>query len=179
MTSFKSAFCALVMTFGLLAGTPAEARGGVLQCAPFARAVSGIQLFGRAAGWWNEAVGRYARGSLPQVGAVLSFASSHSMPAGHVAMVSKIVSDREVLLTHANWSYRGGIEHDVRAVDVSPAGDWSMVKVWYGPIGDLGRRPNPANGFIYAGASPAAEPLLIAGADASVPARPIMLASAR
>ncbi|HEX7822111.1 MAG TPA: CHAP domain-containing protein [Sphingobium sp.] len=149
---FKGALCALALTFGLLVGTPAQA-GGFLQCAPFARQVSGIQLFGRAANWWNEAVGKYMRGSQPQVGAVLSFSSSHSMPAGHVAMVSKIVNAHEVLLTHANWSYRGGIEHDVRAVDVSAAGDWSSVKVWYGPIGDLGLRPNPANGFIYAAAA--------------------------
>ncbi len=158
MMKFKGAVFALALVFGLVAGAPAQARtGGFLQCAPFARQVSGIQLFGRAANWWNEAVGKYLRGSLPQVGAVLSFSSSHSMPAGHVAMVSKIVSDREVLLTHANWSYRGGIEHDVRAVDVSANGDWSSVKVWYGPLGGLGQRPNPANGFIYAaGANPVA-----------------------
>jgi surface antigen len=170
MMKFKAALVALMMTFGLVAGMPAQA-SNYLQCAPFAREVSGIQLFGRAANWWNDAAGRYARGSQPQVGAVLSFSSSHSMPAGHVAMVSRIVNEREVLLTHANWSYRGGIEHDVRAVDVSPAGDWSMVKVWYGPIGDLGRRPNPANGFIYAGAAPAANDV---AAD-----RPILIASAR
>lgn len=153
MMKFKSALFALALTFGLVAGTSAQA-GGFLQCAPFARQVSGIQLFGRAANWWNDAIGKYVRGSLPQVGAVLSFASSRSMPAGHVAMVSKIVSNREVLLTHANWSYRGGIEHDVRAVDVSSRGDWSSVKVWYGPIGDLGLRPNPANGFIYSATPP-------------------------
>jgi surface antigen len=154
MMKFKSALLALSLVLGLVAGAPAQAHtGGFLQCAPFARQVSGIQLFGRAANWWNAAVGKYLRGSLPQVGAVLSFSASHSMPAGHVAMVSKIVSDREVLLTHANWSYRGGIEHDVRAVDVSPNGDWSSVKVWYGPIGGLGLRPNPANGFIYASAA--------------------------
>jgi surface antigen len=153
MKSFKSAFCALALTFGLMAGTPAQAQSGFLQCAPFARQISGIQLFGRAASWWSEAVGHYARGALPQVGAVLSFAASRAMPAGHVAMVSRILNAREILLTHANWSYRGGVEHDVRAVDVSPAGDWSQVKVWYGPIGDLGQRPNRANGFIYASAA--------------------------
>jgi surface antigen len=71
------------------------------------------------------------------------------MPAGHVAMVSRIVNNREVLLDHANWSYRGGIEHDVRAIDVSPNNDWSDVRVWYGPIHDLGIRSNPAHGFIY------------------------------
>lgn len=153
MTKFKGAVCALMMTFGLVAGTPAQAQGGFLQCAPFARQISGIQLFGRAANWWRDAVGRYTRGSLPQVGSVLSFASSRSMPAGHVAMVSKILNAREVLLTHANWSYRGGVERDVRAVDVSPNGDWSMVKVWY--RGTLGQRANPANGFIYTGSAQA------------------------
>lgn len=148
---------ALMMMTGLLMANPSTA--GVLQCAPYARQISGIQLFGRAADWWQQAQGKYDRGTQPQIGAVLAFAASRSMPAGHVAMVSQIVSAREVLLTHANWSSRGGIERDVRAVDVSPANDWSQVKVWYAPIGDLGLRTNPAHGFIYAGAvrSPAAD----------------------
>ena len=72
------------------------------------------------------------------------------MPVGHVAMVSKVISEREVLLTHANWSYRGGVERNVRAVDVSANNDWTDVRVWYGPIGDLGLRSNAAKGFIYA-----------------------------
>ncbi len=88
------------------------------------------------------------------------------MPAGHVAMVSRVVSEREVLLTHANWSYRGGIEHDVRAVDVSPNNDWSDVKVWYGPIGNLGKRSNAARGFIYPSKSTLSEkPVQIAALD--------------
>src|SRR3546814_2760144 len=91
-------------------------------------------------------LGRYERGHEPRVGAVLAFSASRSMPVGHVAMVSKVVSEREVLLTHANWSYRGGIERNVRAIDVSPNNDWTDVRVWYGPIGDLGLRPNPAKG---------------------------------
>src|SRR3546814_10528313 len=82
----------------------------------------------------------------PREGAVLAFASHGKMRLGHVAMVSKIVSDREVLLTHANWSRPGRVETDVRAVDVSPAGDWSEVKVWYGPIGDLGTSVYPKIG---------------------------------
>lgn len=170
MIRIRGALCALVLACSLMTGGTAQAKGGYLQCVPFARQVSGIQLFGRAAGWWSAAVGRYARGNLPQVGAVLSFASSRSMPAGHVAMVSKIVSGREVLLTHANWSRRGGIEHDVRAVDVSPAGDWSMVKVWFAPLGDLGQRVNPANGFIYAGNTPAVQqPVTFAEASSRTP----------
>lgn len=143
---FRVAVALAVAASGLTA-VPAQA--GVLQCVPFARAISGIELFGRAASWWAQAAGVYARGHVPKVGAVLAFASSRAMPAGHVAVVSKVVSDREVLLTHANWSRPGGIERDVRAVDVSDAGDWSEVRVWYAPVGGLGLRPNPAQGFIY------------------------------
>ena len=156
---------ALIVAASSLAATPAQA--GVLQCVPFARAISGIELFGRAASWWAQAAGRYARGNAPRVGAVLSFASSRAMPVGHVAMVSKVVSPREVLLTHANWSYRGGIERNVRAVDVSANNDWSDVRVWYGPIGNLGLRSNPANGFIYADQPKDIEqPVQVAMADA-------------
>ena len=79
----------------------------------------------------------------------MAFKSSGGMPLGHVAVVSRIVSDREVLLDHANWSRGGRVERGVRAIDVSDAGDWSAVKVWFGPIGDLGKRVNPVAGFIY------------------------------
>lgn len=135
------AFCALMTT------VPAQAR--FWQCAPYAREISGIQIFGNANTWWSQAAGKYERGDTPQVGSVLSFRSFGKMRLGHVAMVSAVVSDREILLTHANWSRRGGIEYNVRAIDVSAAGDWSQVKVWFGPLGDLGTTTYPTNGFIY------------------------------
>ncbi len=123
------------------------------QCVPFARQVSGIQLYGDALTWWDQAEGRYARGREPKVGAVMSFRPHGPMTLGHVAMVSKVIDDRTVLLRHANWSpidgRRGNVELDVRAVDVSPANDWSEVRVWYAPIGDLGTTHWPVNGFIY------------------------------
>lgn len=140
------AACALA-TLGLGAA-PANAQ--FWQCAPYARTISGIDIHGNANTWWAQAAGHYARGRAPKVGAVLAFAPTARMRLGHVAMVSGVVSDREVLLTHANWSRRGGIERDVRAVDISAAGDWSMVKVWYGPTGDLGTSAYPTRGFIYA-----------------------------
>jgi surface antigen len=139
---------AAVVVCCLLTVTPAFAR--FWQCAPYAREISGIEIRGNANTWWSQAAGRYERGQTPRVGAVLSMASSRRMPMGHVAMVSKVVGDREILLTHANWSRRGGIEADVRAIDVSPNNDWTEVRVWYGPIGDLGTSSNRANGFIYA-----------------------------
>jgi surface antigen len=149
---------ALVASCALMTVAPAAAQ--FWQCVPYARQISGVAIHGNAHTWWGQAAGRYARGSRPKPGAVLAFTSTRRMPLGHVAMVSKVVSEREVLLTHANWSRRGAIERDVRAVDVSANGDWSSVKVWYGPIGDLGTSANPAHGFIYADDAPAAAPAI-------------------
>ena len=143
---------ALVVSCGLMTAAPAAAQ--FWQCAPYAREISGIDIRGNANTWWGQAAGRYDRGHAPKVGAVLAFAASHRMRVGHVAMVSKIVNDHEVLLTHANWSRPGKVETDVRAVDVSTTGDWSMVKVWYAPQGDLGTSAYPTNGFIYSGHAP-------------------------
>ena len=161
-----------MVSCGLMTATPAMAQ--FWQCAPYAREISGIQIRGNANTWWGQAAGRYERGHTPEVGAVLSFRSTRRMRVGHVAMVSKVVSDREVLLTHANWSRPGRIERDVRAVDVSEAGDWSLVKVWYGPQAGLGTSSYPTNGFIYAGHSPKLDgadefdaPMSIADANSS------------
>ena len=135
-----------------MSAAPAQAQ--FWQCAPLARMVSGIQLRGNAATWWAQAAGRYLRGHLPQVGAVLAFDATHRMRAGHVATVSRVVSDREVLLTHANWTRRGQVETDARAVDVSPAGDWTQVRVQFGRA--MGTSSYPTRGFIYAGRALAA-----------------------
>ena len=140
--------------------TAAPAAAQFWQCAPFAREVSGIQLHGNASAWWGQAAGRYARGHAPKVGAVLAFAATSRMRVGHVAMVQEVVSDREVLLTHANWSRRGQIERGARAVDVSAAGDWSAVRVQFG--GSMGTTAYPVRGFIYADHAAASE---IAAAD--------------
>ena len=124
-----------------------------LQCVPYARAVSGIQIFGDAHTWWDQAQGRYARGYRPKVGAVMAFKPYGKMELGHVAEVSRIIDSRTVLLRHANWSLingtRGQIENDVEAVDVSEANDWSQVRVWFDPIQDLGTTHWPVQGFIY------------------------------
>lgn len=124
-----------------------------LQCVPYAREVSGIQIRGDAHTWWNQAAGRYARGTRPRIGAVMSFRPYGAMQLGHVAAISKVIDDRTVLLRHANWSpingRRGQTEDNVRAVDVSPAGDWSEVRVWFAPLDGLGTTHWPVNGFIY------------------------------
>ena len=44
------------------------------QFAQFARLFSDIQIFGDAATWWEQAMGKYACGAAPQAGSVLVFA---------------------------------------------------------------------------------------------------------
>jgi surface antigen len=124
-----------------------------IQCVPYARQVSGIRIYGDAHTWWAQAASRYARGTRPRVNAVMAFEPHGAMQLGHVAVVSRIIDRRTVLLRHANWSLIGGrrgqLEDNVRAVDVSPNNDWSAVRVWYAPLGDLGTTHWPLRGFIY------------------------------
>lgn len=114
---------------------------------------SGIQLFGNAATWWQQAVGKYDRGSAPQIGSVMVMKAFKSMRVGHVATVSEIVSDRIIKVTHANWSVingrRGQVEKDVTVMDASEKGDWSKVRVWYAGLKDVGTTAYPVYGFIY------------------------------
>ena len=132
------AFCAMA--------TPASAH---LQCAPYAREISGVALHGNAGSWWGQADGVYRRGHKPTPGSVLAFKSTGAMRYGHVAVVSKVLDSRHVLLNHANWTGHGDIQRAALAVDVSVAGDWSAVRVWHSGTGSLGLRSNPAYGFIY------------------------------
>lgn len=145
MTMFFRACFALVLS-AIIVPAAAQAR---LQCVPFAREVSGIQIRGNAETWWGQAAGRYERSQTPAEGSVLAMPGTRRNPMGHVAMVSKIVGDREILITHANWSRPGMIERNVRAIDVSEAGDWSRVRVWHAGSGQLGITAYPASGFIH------------------------------
>ena len=124
-----------------------------LQCVPYAREVTGIDIYGDALTWWEQAAGRYERGRQPRAGAVMAFVPNDKMRLGHVAAVSRVIDSRTVLLDHANWSpingERGQIERGVKAVDVSPNNDWSEVRVWYHPLQALGTTRWPVQGFIY------------------------------
>ena len=72
------------------------------------------------------------------------------MTRGHVAVISQVLTDRVVQITHANWGgSRGRVEENVTLVDVSPNGDWSQVRVWHAPSGTLGVTSYPTYGFIY------------------------------
>ena len=52
-----------------------------IQCVPYARQVSGIQIRGDAHTWWGQAEGRYAKGRLPRVG-LTAPAWKSAMPPG-------------------------------------------------------------------------------------------------
>lgn len=129
-----------------------------LQCVTFARQLTGMQIFGDAWTWWEKATGKYDEGQTPKPGAVLVFKSQGKMKLGHVAVVSQIITDRYIQITHANWSpvngHRGRVEDHVNVLDVSDRGDWSKVKVWYGPLNDLGTTVYTTYGFIYNAGQP-------------------------
>ncbi|MEY4256771.1 MAG: hypothetical protein RLZZ141_1998 [Pseudomonadota bacterium] len=149
--------CALGVALSPVGGAQAE---GYLQCVPFARTFSGIQIFGDAYTWWQQASGKYNKGFVPKTGAVLVFKQTGIMNKGHVAVVSQVLTDRVIQVTHANWSVisgtRGKVEKDVTVIDVSQQGDWSSVKVWYDPVRDLGNTVYPTYGFIYSSTQNAA-----------------------
>lgn len=144
---------ALLLAVPASVAAPASILDYVGECVPFARAASGIQIWGDAWTWWGQAATKYQRGNSPEVGAVVAFAKSRPLPLGHVSVVSRVIEPRVVMVTHANWSRfdgkRGMVEQDVTLFDVSPAGDWSQVKVWYRDTRGLGSTTYPVHGFIY------------------------------
>ncbi|MDR7125117.1 CHAP domain-containing protein [Pseudotabrizicola sp. 4114] len=123
-----------------------QAKGIRVWCVPFARTASGIDLRGNAGTWWNAAKGVYYRGKAPEEGAVMVFAPHSSSRLGHVAVVSEVVSERKVLIDHANWQ-RSKISLKMPVIDVSENNDWSRVQV-EGTPGVMGSA-RPMHGFVY------------------------------
>ena len=167
-----AAVVAASLGFFAVGATPSAARADdpYWQCVTFARMFSGIQLFGDAWTWWSQAVDHFRTGRAPETGSVLVFRPEGRMTKGHVAVVSDILTDRVIRVTHANWGgSRGKVEENVTVVDVSSQNDWSQVKVWYSPLHDLGTTVYPTYGFIYNGARDAfdgARQMASAGASA-------------
>ena len=120
-----------------------------LQCVPYARRVSGIRLRGDAHTWWNSADGQFSRGHTPSPGAVMVVPSNRKNPLGHVAVVTKIINEREILVDHANWLNNERIHLATPVIDVSANNDWSSVRVWYTPGAQYGAHVYPLAGFIY------------------------------
>lgn len=147
--------------------TPAVARGqftsgtpilpvsinGGLSCVPYVRMATGMNVSGDARAWWYNAAGVYARGQQPERGAVLAFMGSGGMSRGHVAVVSRVINARTILIDHANWGgpglRRGQVMRGATVVDVSDRNDWTAVRVQVGHDNDTFGRTYPTHGFIY------------------------------
>jgi len=161
--------------FGLDAGQARLVRGAPppgriagrhepLECVPFARELSGVDVIGDAWTWWDQAAGRYERGRVPVVGSVLAFRATDVMPLGHVAVVGRVVGSRELLIHHANWDGglgKGMVDVDARVRDLSARNDWSLVQVWHPGRREWGSGSHAVAGFIYAPVAKSPDRLLI------------------
>ncbi len=116
-------------------------------CAEYARARSGLALFGDAKYWWSRAKSMYTRARKPVENAVMVFKVTSRLKLGHVAVVTHIVSSREIRVDQANWQNHGEIDHSTPILDVSKKNDWSQVRVWDIKSQQYGRI-YPVSGFI-------------------------------
>lgn len=127
--------------------------GSGISCVPYARSVTGMAITGNGGDWWYNASGRYDRGNRPEPGSVMAFRRSGGMSRGHVAVVSRVLGPREVLIDHANWGgpgiRKGAVMHNVSVVDVSERNDWTAVRVQVGHDRVNYGRTYATYGFIY------------------------------
>jgi hypothetical protein len=119
-----------------------------LFCVEYARARSGLAVFGDAKLWWTHAKDLYARVSAPVENAVIVFSGSKRLRSGHVAVVTNIISKREIRVDQANWENHGEIDHSTPVLDVSSKNDWSQVRVWDMRSNGFGAHVYPISGFI-------------------------------
>jgi hypothetical protein len=119
-----------------------------LFCVEYARMRSGLSVFGDARHWWDRAKNVYARMSRPVEEAVMVFSGSKRLKRGHVAVVTEIVSPRQIIVDQANWENHGEIDHATPILDVSRDNDWSQVRVWDMRSGTFGAHVYAISGFI-------------------------------
>jgi len=122
-----------------------------LQCVPYARQISGVNIWGYAYTWWDKAAGKFVRSSQPRSGAVMVLNGYAGANRAHLAVVRDIVNGREIKVDHANWLDDGAIYVDDPVVDVSSNNDWSQVRVWNIRARAWGSRIYPVQGFIGPG----------------------------
>ncbi|MBW4022419.1 MAG: CHAP domain-containing protein [Proteobacteria bacterium] len=156
-----------VLLAGCGGGYAAYGPSTSMTCVPYARAVTGLPISGNAASWWDAARGRFIETDVPAPGAVLVFRRTGQLPSGHLAVISSVLSARRALVTQANWlPYR--ITSNQPVLDVSPANNWTAVRVWWPPINGWGSTVYPTYGFILSGpgnaVSPGASPPLVQAA---------------
>jgi hypothetical protein len=122
-----------------------------LFCVEYARMRSGLAVFGDAKHWWERAKNLYARLPHPVEDAVMVFSGSKRLKRGHVAVVTDIVSPRQIIVDQANWQNKGEIDHATPVLDVSEANDWSRVRVWDMRSNGFGSHVYAISGFIAKG----------------------------
>jgi len=133
---------------GTTLGAHVETPNKPLECVPYARARSGINIFGDAVTWWDQAAGKFARNSEPLLGSVMVLTGYAGPGRAHLAVVTAMLSEREIRVDHANWLDDGAIYLDDPVVDVSPDNDWSEVRVWNARARAWGVRTYLVQGFI-------------------------------
>jgi hypothetical protein len=119
--------------------------GPPIQCVPFAREISGVEIRGDANTWWAQASGFYPQARRPSPGSVMVVRNSG---LGHVAVVRQVLSNRVVLVDHANWHGRGEVAVSVPVRDVSADNSWSEVNVWWLDTNQWGAKSYQIEGFI-------------------------------
>src|ERR1051326_1992301 len=144
---FGLAACAAPQTeFATTIGTvEKDAR---ISCVPFARDHSQVKLYGDAWTWWDQAAGKYPEGHQPSLGAVMVLTGYAGPEHGHVAVVRQVISSRQTRVDHANWLNDGAIYLDDPVMDVSPANDWSQIRVFNIQTALWGSRTYAVQGFI-------------------------------
>jgi surface antigen len=141
--------CQSIQNSSIANGTVIDT-GSWTDCVPFARSRSGINIYGDAHTWWAQADGRYPTGHAPVPGAVMVLDNYAGEKRAHLAVVTRLVSDREIRVDHANWLNDGAIYLDNAVLDISPVNDWSRVRVWNSRSGAWGGRAYEVRGFIGA-----------------------------
>lgn len=122
-----------------------------LQCVPYAREQAHIPIYGDAYTWWDKAEGRYARSAAPSPGSVMVLYNYAGPNRAHVAVVREMINEREIRVDHANWLDDGAIYVNDPVKDVSPANDWSQVRVFNIRAGAWGGHSYDVKGFIGPG----------------------------
>ncbi|MEM8949003.1 MAG: CHAP domain-containing protein [Pseudomonadota bacterium] len=120
-----------------------------LQCVPYARELSGIQIRGNAWTWWAQAKGRYPRSESPEAGAVMVLKKKNAASLGHVAYVEEVIDNRTLIVSHANWLNQGRLHNNTPVIDVSRNNDWSAVRFWNTEGGHFGGNTYYPYGFIH------------------------------
>ncbi len=120
-----------------------------LQCVPYARQLSNIQIRGNAWTWWAQAEGRYDRSADPKAGSVMVLKRKETSGSlGHVAFVNEVIDSRMIIVSHANWLNEGRLHDYAPVLDVSKDNDWSEVRFWHTPGKHFGGSIYKPYGFI-------------------------------